>query len=237
VISDDRFFARPQQDLLGLSVEPVLASWDVGEAPSQRRLGRFLGHALHMLGPRIAHLDEGPAVLALHIGLPDRADWLEHHDLDNYAFPLTMHVQRHMGRQLDCVWVTKGKGTGSGIAVMTAVPCDPPTGLASARVRTHGSAESKSFKEQIRHAVADFPPLRDGPVGLELSFTVGPSRNWPNLWKPTIDALDPLLGSDGTVHWHPRDGRITELGLHRRVDTSMGHDVDIAVVARSTPAE
>jgi hypothetical protein len=42
-----------------------------------------------------------------------------------------------------------------------------------------------------------------------------------------------LLGSDGGLDWHPRDGRITELALHRHEDSSMGNDVQITVAARS----
>ncbi|WP_396913469.1 hypothetical protein [Mycolicibacterium sp.] len=31
---------------------------------------------------------------------------------------------------------------------------------------------------------------------LELGFTVGPSRNWLNLWKPAVDSLGALLGHE-----------------------------------------
>jgi hypothetical protein len=63
-------------------------------------------------------------------------------------------------------------------------------------------------------------------VHLQLAFVVGPKRNWPNLWKPTFDALDPLLGRTGPDRdWHPRDGRIVDLGLHVDVDPSLGNDV------------
>lgn len=32
------------------------------------------------------------------------------------------------------------------------------------------------------------------PVRMQMSFTVGPGRNWLNLWKPAIDALGKILG-------------------------------------------
>ena len=55
---------------------------------------------------------------------------------------------------------------------------------------------------------------------------MGPGRNWLNLWKPTIDALDPLLGRAREVRdWHPRDDRITALGLHLTMDETLGNDV------------
>ena len=45
-------------------------------------------------------------------------------------------------------------------------------------------------------------------------------RNWTALWKPTIDVLGPLLGSDPRPHkphGEARDGRITEIALHQTV--------------------
>ena len=60
--------------------------------------------------------------------------------------------------------------------------------------RTTASASTLAYKEQIYAAVAGAAELPAGPVRLELAFVVGPGRNWLNLWKPTIDSLDPLLG-------------------------------------------
>lgn len=69
---------------------------------------------------------------------------------------------------------------------------------------------------------------------MQIAFGVGVSRNWLNLWKPTIDSLDPLLGRAATTRvWHPLDGRITELGLHVTIKPQYGHDVDIAVGTNS----
>jgi hypothetical protein len=69
-------------------------------------------------------------------------------------------------------------------------------------------------------------------VRLELSFVVGPGRNWLNLWKQTIDSLDPLLGSTHPERaWHPRDGRITELGMHVRVVPDFGHQIVVGIAA------
>jgi hypothetical protein len=70
-------------------------------------------------------------------------------------------------------------------------------------------------------------------VHLQLHFTVGPSRNWLNLWKPVIDALGKILGhAPAAPAWAPLDGRIVELGLHCRVDPALGNDVTIAVAAQ-----
>lgn len=96
---------------------------------------------------------------------------------------------------------------------------------------TTASAEGVAYKEQIRSAVAGAPELPPGPVRLELAFIVGPARNRLNLW-PTIDALDPILGRTHPVRdWHPRDVRITELGMHVSIDPSAGCEVGGGVAA------
>lgn len=82
------------------------------------------------------------------------------------------------------------------------------------------------------HAIAGSAELPAGPVRLELAFVVGPSRNWLNLWKQTIDALDPILGRTYPGRaWHPLDGRITELGMHLTVDPAARYDVVVGIAA------
>ena len=72
---------------------------------------------------------------------------------------------------------------------------------------------------------------------LQIAFAVGPRRNWLNLWKPTIDALDPLLVRINPQRdWHPRDGRIVDLGLHLAVDSAVGLDVEMSIAATNTRA-
>jgi hypothetical protein len=57
---------------------------------------------------------------------------------------------------------------------------------------------------------------------MQLCFTVGPGRNWLTLWKPTIDALGPVLCyTPAGGPWSPLDGRIVDLGLHRSVNPSI----------------
>jgi hypothetical protein len=65
-----------------------------------------------------------------------------------------------------------------------------------------------------------------------IGFRCGPGGNWLNLWKPTIDALGPLVG-EGNRRWNPRDGTIVDLALHLQVDSGMRWDVDIFI--RVTP--
>ena len=85
----------------------------------------------------------------------------------------------------------------------------------------------------VHAAFADAAELPVGPVRLELAFVVGPGRNWLNLWKQTIDSLDPLLGRTYPDRpWHPLDGRITELGMHLTVEPALRHDVMVGIDAR-----
>ena len=76
------------------------------------------------------------------------------------------------------------------------------------RVRTKTSASSTGYKQQI-HDQLEAALLPEGSVALELSFAVGPKRNWLSLWKPTIDARGVVLGQAVPGHeWHTPDGRI-----------------------------
>ena len=53
--------------------------------------------------------------------------------------------------------------------------------------------------------MVDAHEIPTGAVRLQLAFVVGPQRNWLSLWKPTIDALDPLLGrTRADRDWHPK---------------------------------
>lgn len=98
---------------------------------------------------------------------------------------------------------------------------------------TTASASTNAYKRQISSQLENnVVELDEGPVALQLAFTVGLRRNWTNLWKATIDSLDLILGrTDAARLWHPQDGRITELGLHCQVDRDLGNDVLIAIAA------
>lgn len=100
-------------------------------------------------------------------------------------------------------------------------------------IRTTASSQSTAFEEQINDQLAHANPLPDGPIRLYISYRVGPRRSWPNLWKPTIDALGHLLGRTSPDRlWHPRDGRITELGLNTRTE-ALGNDTTIKITVQS----
>ena len=200
--------------------------------PDQVRLRAFLDHAECVVRPRLEQV-EGPLALWLDVGLPSHVSLLDQHDLDNYVYPLTNRLIMSSGRQFDSVWATKRHAVASLICVGPATPVPSrPSADRHFEVRTTVSSETIDHKRQISDQLAEVEPLPEGPVAMELSFTVGPRRNWTNLWKPTIDSLDRLLGQTIPGRpWHPRDGRIVELGLHRCVDPSLGDHATIAGAA------
>ncbi len=220
-----RWFARPENDPLVLRVAPRLASWNKADHPDQVRLRAYLDDTEALVATSRV---DGPCALRLDVGLPSSRDLLDAGDLDNYAYPL---VYRLRDPNLVSVWCTKQHSDQSTVRLAAAreVPA-PAAGVLVAK--TTASASSTAYKDEIHAAAAAATELPHGPVRLELSFTLGPRRNWLNLWKQTIDALDPLLGRTRPDRaWHPRDGRITELGMHHSVDPAAGNTVLVAVHA------
>jgi hypothetical protein len=158
------------------------------------------------------------------------------HDLDNYLFPLVPQLAERTGREFVSVWATKRHATTSSVAAGAAVPAADVGGARVFDVTTTASVSTSAYKEQIRDAIASASPLPGDGVALQLAFVVGPRRAWANLWKPTIDALSPILGRDDDAReWNARDGRVTDLGLHRTVDSDLGNEVRIAI--RASPAD
>ena len=71
---------------------------------------------------------------------------------------------------------------------------------------------------------------------MELAFTAGPGRGWMNLGsRPSTPSA---RSSDAPGHWSRAllDSRTANLGLHCRVDLSMGNDVLIAIAVKHVPA-
>lgn len=220
-----RWFARPENAGQELAVAPRLASWNKADHPDQVRLRAYLDHTEKLLaGSRLS----GEWALRLDVGLPETRDLLDAADLDNYAFPL---AHRLGDPGLVSVWCTKQHGEQSFVQIDAARDVPPPSDMLV--VRTTASSQSAEYKDQINAAVAGVCRLPDGPVRLELSFVIG-NRGWLGLWKPTIDALDPLLGRTYPERpYHPLDGRITELGMHVTVDLALGYDVLIGISANT----
>jgi len=228
----DAVFAMPCSHPLRLPVPPRLASWNRAGDPDQARLTGYLDAAEALLRPRLEQLS-GPLALRLDVGLPGSATLLDQRDLDNYLLPLATRLTRAGTGTIACAWGTKQHADCSLVRIERAAPAAaaPPPGHRYT-VRTSASSQSTAFKEQIRAQLGDTRPIPPGPVRIQLCFTVGPTRNWLNLWKPTIDALGQILGhAPAAGPWSPLDGRIVDLGLHRRVNPSMGNDILIAIAA------
>jgi hypothetical protein len=219
------WFARPEGDKQQLRVAPQLASWNKADHPDQVRVRAYLDDTEELLA---ASRVDGPWALRLDVGLPTGRDLLRDMDLDNYAYPLAYRL-RDPG--LVSVWCTKQHSAQSFVRIEAAREMPPPsTDLLVAR--TTASASTLAYKEQIHAAVVGVPELPAGPVRLELAFVVGPGGNWLNLWKQTIDSLDPLLGRTYPDRdWNPLDGRITELGMHLTVDPALRYDRVIGIAA------
>lgn len=220
-----RWYSRPEGAPYALRVSPRLESWNKADHPDQLRLKAYLDDTEALLADSKIN---GPWALRLDVGLPATRDLLNAADLDNYLYPLARRIG---DRQLVSAWCTKQHGEHSFVRLEPAHESTPPKGrLWIAEAAASGS--SISFKEQIHAVVADSAELPPGPVRLELSFVVGKQRNWLNLWKQTIDSLDPLLGRTYPHRaWHPLDGRITELGMHLTLDASVRNGVVVGIHA------
>jgi hypothetical protein len=217
-----RWFARPTGDLLVLRRQPQPLSWNNSRHPDQLRLREYLQDTAELVS---TVKPDGPWTLLL--GLPDQRDLLDAADLDNYAYPLAALLR---DEHLVSVWCSKRHSEESLVGIAQAQEAAEPA--TTHRVRTTASSDTRAYKEQVRSGVVGAEEVAEGPVALQISFTVGPRRNWLNLWKPTIDALDPLLGRTRPDRdWHPRDGRVTELGLHMTTDRLLGNDVVVAIAA------
>ncbi|MDD9206676.1 hypothetical protein PU560_09390 [Georgenia sp. 10Sc9-8] len=184
----------------------------------------YLEDTAELLAP---FLVSGPCALRLDVGLPTGHDLIDMADLDDYALPVATRLR---SQELVSVWCTKRHANTSRVVVARAQEVAAPE--TTFTVRTTASLQTKAYKQQVRAAVADATEMPAGAVRLQVAFVVGAQRNWLNLWKPTMDALDPLLGrTHPDREWHPKDGRITDHGLHVNVDPSLGHDVLVTIAA------
>lgn len=82
-----------------LGEPPRLASWNASTDREQVALARYLAGVWALAEPRANEVD-GPLSLRLDVSLPETIALLDHHDLDNYAFPLASHLTRVSGRHV-----------------------------------------------------------------------------------------------------------------------------------------
>jgi hypothetical protein len=186
--------------------------------PSTRDDARLLEEVARDLrwGPRAgAHL-----TLDLRVGRAARRP------LDEYVFPL---VQRLGPVRFDAVFAERSPADDSFIRVSPSAITDA-TAEPQVRVRLTASATTIDWKQQLHDACRAVTPqpAPPGPVAVRLRLGVSRQRNWSALWKPALDALGPVLGvPDPTRPYLAADDRITRLELHRRLDETVGHRVDV----------
>lgn len=230
------YFTKPDGPRLQLRVKPELESFERRESASQRRLQHYLDDTVALLRAHYGGLGSAaPLALRLDVGLPGDRNLLNDRDLDNYLAPLARRLNDDLPGRIVTAWATKQRADCSYIRLAHAIAA-PPGAMPPGDlyfVETTASSGTEKFKGQIADRLSAAAQLPYGPLRMQISFIVGPSRNWINLWKPTIDALVHLLGRDpnGATNWSPLDGRITDLAFHLKVDRAIGNKVQIALAS------
>ena len=168
----------------------------------------------------------------MDIGVKDTKHLTHHHDLENYLTP----VVHHLGHQhIVLVTAEKYVGGGSRLLVGRVAPGAKERQMSD---RHHFSCavgsgvQNKNWKERLRSKLqaSGAEPLPAGPVGVRMAWRCSSNRNWVSLWKPTGEALGPVLGEpDPRNHFNPADDCIVSLALHLNADDTLGHDVDVAL--------
>jgi hypothetical protein len=210
------------------NITPQLASWDAATHPAQRRLQAYLREMELAVGP----LPAAGLFLDLRVDVGQQQHLLHHHDLENYLTPLVIRLGPARFRT---VWAMKQVGGGSRLRIGYAQPQTSRSreaAWASFSYRAGSGVQSARWKQQLRAALAAQQPpvLPTGPVEVRLAWRCSPQRNWVTLWKPSGDAMGPVLGEDDRRNpYNPRDDRIVRLELHVNIDASMGHDVVVGM--------
>ena len=211
--------------------QPLLASWEKRTHPAQVRLRDYVQHIVEELS-----LPPNAQNLFLHMDVdvekPDRL--LHHYDLENYLTPL-FGMERLPYRQFVLVSARKKVGGGSRIVCGLAEPVagnDQETWSHLSLVAGSGTSHSR-WKEDVHKCLAQsgVQPIPAGPVAVRLAWRCSyTKRNWTTLWKPTGDAMGPILGiHNPSQPFNPEDDRIVNLELQVNPDESIGHGVVVGM--------
>lgn len=223
--------------------DPKLASWNAKSDPEKIAVEKYcddIEEQFISLLPRTSGLS-----LHMEIDVKEQKHLLYNHDLDNYLYPV---VKRIGARRFTFVSAIKRVGGGSYLQIGSTksanagleekdgwipFPYDAIKGISVAK---------PEWKFNIRNALKDalkdkrVYSLRPGGGELQLVWKCSSQRNWISLWKPTIDAMGPVLGEpDPHRPFHPNDDRIISLALHLNVDNSIGWRVPIGMMWRPSP--
>ena len=210
-------------------IEPLLASWNSKTDPAQIRLQRYLDDLQSAVGTLPS---DQRLFLHMQIDVKKSERLLRHYDLENYLTPV---VSRFGAGHFAFVSATKSVGKGSRLTIGHAESLGHYSALdgwSNFACHAGSGATKKEWKEGIRSALSDTSPqtMPSGPVAVHLAWRCARQRNWAMLWKPTGDAMGPVLGEPSPQKpFNPSDDRIVSLGLHLNVDDAMGYDVDVAM--------
>jgi hypothetical protein len=227
-------FQMPAGPAIPLTLAPRLESWNARDHRDQVALRAWLAH-VHEPRRALEERTDGALALRVDIGLPQAVDPLWQRDLDNYLYP----IGRELPPRYVSVWATKGRGDGSYLRIEPAIPLSHGELAEWAPFRVPRSSRGEhGWKRAVASALAGAEELPAGPVALQVAFVVGSETRWQELWKPTIDGLEAVLGRAlAEPSWNPQDGRITRLGLHLAVSAGLGRDVEARIWARAAPLE
>lgn len=215
------------------AIAPLLASWERKEHQAQIRLQAYLDGIERSLG----ELTRRSTQLALHMDIDVEKDerLLKHYDLENYLTPV---VHRLGQKYFSFVSARKRVGGGSLLTIGRAKPMIMDRALEGwGHFSCHAGSgvTSKQWKENLREQLeaqgVDILPS-GVPVAVHLAWRCATpdKRNWVGLWKPTGDAMGPVLGEPYSDKlFYPNDDRIISLYLHRNVDETLGHAVDVGM--------
>ncbi len=233
------------------NITPYLASWDAKTHPAQRRLHGYLERLAAELTPRLP--DREDLFVHLDIDVRDPQHLLHHHDLENYLTPVVAHLEPRR-----FVFASALKRVGAGtidaatssptatITVGVAQPWHEGEALPGWTHLSHAAgagAAKPEWKAGLWAALksVNYLQLPPGPVAVHLAWRCAlgewwpQRRNWVGLWKPTGDAMGPVLGPLAAQQpghpgrFNPHDDRIVSLGLHLNGDESLGYAVDVGM--------
>lgn len=207
-----------------VGIRPLLASWNSKNDPAQIRLQAYLAETAANLG---ALADERLFIhLEIDVEKPERLT--RSYDLENYLTPLVHHLG---ASRFALATARKKVGGGSELTVGTVEPLAREDTLDYYGCAAVGSTQKKEWKERIRQqlAASGKPEMPVGPLHVRFAWRCSSKRNWVSLWKPTGDALGPILGCDPRNPYNPNDDRIVDIEFHRTADESKGWDVDVGI--------
>ncbi|MCX7388409.1 MAG: hypothetical protein NTX48_17225 [Planctomycetales bacterium] len=158
----------------------------------------------------------------------------KHYDVENYLTPL-FGTTWFDHRQFPLVHGTKCVGGGSRLT-LGEIHVEPSERLVTSwqHLETNAgrSPTLKSWKKRLNEFVASsgVEVIPEGKtIEFHMAWRCSTRRNWVWLWKPTGDALSPILGYNGDNCFNPNDDRITSLTFHRFDDNSLSNDVYVGL--------